>query len=68
MDLSVSPGVWTGVHVTPPEALVTYEPESVNVGDAVAFTVYAANNVGVFAKTLMVNGVTLPLVRILLTR
>ncbi len=38
------------------------------MGDVVAFTIYAADNMGVIAKTLTVNGGTLPLVKILLTR
>ncbi len=38
-----------------------------NVGDVVAFTIYAADNVGVIAMALTVNGGALPLVKILLT-
>ncbi|MCP4689644.1 MAG: hypothetical protein GY859_16440, partial [Desulfobacterales bacterium] len=60
MDRKVSIGVWTGVDETSLEALVTYESERVNMGDAAAFTAYTADKVGVIAKTLTVNGATLP--------
>ncbi|MCP4687310.1 MAG: hypothetical protein GY859_04620, partial [Desulfobacterales bacterium] len=59
---SVSLGVWTGVDQTPPTVQLSHAPEIVNVGDVVTFTLYAADNVGVIAKTLTVNGSPLPLV------
>ncbi len=37
------------------------------MGDAAAFTLYAADNGCVIDKTLTVNGVTLPMVKSLLT-
>jgi len=56
VTLHLSLGPWNGPDDTPPSATVFAAPQQVKVGDEVTLTVWAADNVGVVERHLLVDG------------